>query len=138
MNISLTPELENFIQSKVNSQMYQTASEVIREALRLMAREDQDRQAKFEALRRDIQLGIDQHDRGEYIEGKDLTVEHIRQRVIKRLSDRLERYKQHDRAQLAAKSKERPKSRPKGVNIRSRGQHPRLEIPPRTLCPKRA
>ena len=105
MNISLTPELEKFIQSKVESRMYQTASEVVREAIRLMAQQDQDRQAKFEALKRDVQLGIDQFERGEYIEGKDLTVERIRKSVIKRLSDRLERYKQHDRAQLAAKKR---------------------------------
>jgi len=105
MNISLTPELEQFIQSKVESRMYQTASEVVREALRLMAHQEQDRQAKLEALRRDVQISIDQYERGEYIEGKDLTVERIRQGAIKRLSDRLERYKQHDRAQLAAKKR---------------------------------
>ncbi|MCL2648335.1 MAG: type II toxin-antitoxin system ParD family antitoxin [Phycisphaerales bacterium] len=86
-NISLTPELEEFIQSKVDSRMYQTAGEVAREALRLMARQEQDRQAKLEALKRDVQIGLDQLDRGEYIESKDLTVERIRQGAIKRFGD---------------------------------------------------
>ncbi len=42
MNVSLTPELESWIQDKLDSGLYQTASEVIREALRgQRAREEQ-------------------------------------------------------------------------------------------------
>ncbi|MCL2639665.1 MAG: type II toxin-antitoxin system ParD family antitoxin [Phycisphaerales bacterium] len=96
MNISLTPELELFIQTKVESRMYQTASEVVREALRLMVREDQDRQAKLEALKRDVQLGLDQLDRGEYIEIRN-------EEEAKAFFDHI---KQNGRARLAAKSKE--------------------------------
>jgi antitoxin ParD1/3/4 len=87
MNVSLTPELENFIQQKVDSKMYQTASEVVREALRLFVAHEQEQQAKLDALRRDIQVGLDQLERGEYIEGKDLTVERIREGAIKRFGD---------------------------------------------------
>ena len=36
LNVSLTPELEQFVQSRVASGRYQTASEVIREGLRLL------------------------------------------------------------------------------------------------------
>jgi antitoxin ParD1/3/4 len=35
MNVSLTPELEQFVQTKVQSGRYNSASEVVREALRL-------------------------------------------------------------------------------------------------------
>jgi len=35
MNVSLTPELEKFVQTEVTSGLYQTASEVIRAGLRL-------------------------------------------------------------------------------------------------------
>ena len=35
MNVSLTPQLENFVQEKVRSGRYRSASEVVREALRL-------------------------------------------------------------------------------------------------------
>ncbi|MCZ2147333.1 MAG: type II toxin-antitoxin system ParD family antitoxin [Bryobacterales bacterium] len=38
VNISLTPEFDAFLQSRVKSGRYQTASEVVREALRLRAR----------------------------------------------------------------------------------------------------
>ena len=43
MNVSLTPELEKLISEKVDSGLYQTASEVVREALRLLRERDQDR-----------------------------------------------------------------------------------------------
>ena len=37
MNVSLTPELERLVNEKVDSGLYQTASEVVREALRQLA-----------------------------------------------------------------------------------------------------
>ena len=40
MNISLTPTLEKFVQDKVASGLYNSVSEVIREALRMMASKD--------------------------------------------------------------------------------------------------
>jgi len=44
MNVHLTAELEEFVQKKVESGLYGSASEVVREALRLLARRDaQDR-----------------------------------------------------------------------------------------------
>jgi antitoxin ParD1/3/4 len=63
MNVSLTPELEKLVYEEVKSGRYKSASEVVREGLRLIRL----REAKIEALRRDIQLGIDELDRGEGI-----------------------------------------------------------------------
>ena len=40
MNVSLTPELEKLVNDKVRSGLYQTASEVVREALRLLKQRD--------------------------------------------------------------------------------------------------
>ena len=59
MNINLTPQLEELVRAKVNSGLYNSASEVVREALRLMEREDQVRAAKLVQLRQDIHAGID-------------------------------------------------------------------------------
>ena len=59
MNVNLTPQLEELVRSKVNSGMYTSASEVVREALRLMDEQDRLRQAKLDELRRDICKGID-------------------------------------------------------------------------------
>ena len=61
MNVSLTPELERLVNEKVESGLYQTASEVVREALRLLKERDQAR----EQLRVDVQAGFDQLARGE-------------------------------------------------------------------------
>ncbi|QOJ09455.1 MAG: type II toxin-antitoxin system ParD family antitoxin [Nitrosomonas sp. H1_AOB3] len=58
MNINLTPQLEEMVRQKVTSGLYTSASEVVREALRLMEEKDQVRAAKLERLRNDIQEGL--------------------------------------------------------------------------------
>ncbi len=65
MDISLTPELEEFVTQKVKSGLYQTASEVVREGLQLLRERDHDlHRKKLEELRRDIGLGIAEADAG--------------------------------------------------------------------------
>ena len=59
MNVSLTNQLESYVQQKVATGMYNSASEVIREALRLMAEKDSEQSLKLAALRADIQQGVD-------------------------------------------------------------------------------
>ncbi|MBD2517838.1 type II toxin-antitoxin system ParD family antitoxin [Nostoc sp. FACHB-973] len=59
MNVSLTPELEKWVQSKVESGMYTSASEVIREGLRLLKEQDALKAIRLGELRREIQQGID-------------------------------------------------------------------------------
>jgi antitoxin ParD1/3/4 len=66
MNISITPELEKLVSFKVASGMYQSASEVIREALRLLADRDEVRRKRMEKLDQEIQFGLDQAARGEF------------------------------------------------------------------------
>lgn len=58
INVNLTPELEGLIRQKVSSGRYNSASEVVREALRLMEADDQLRAAKLARLRHDIQEGL--------------------------------------------------------------------------------
>lgn len=59
MNVSLTPELEQYIQEKVSSGLYYSASEVVREGLRLLKEREQLQQIRFSELRQDIQAGLD-------------------------------------------------------------------------------
>ena len=59
MNISLTPHLEEMIREKIASGSYTSASEVVREALRLMEEEDQLRSLKLQKLRQELQAGLD-------------------------------------------------------------------------------
>ena len=65
MNVSLTPELEQYVNGKVQSGMYHTASEVIREGLRLLKEREELHQQKLADLRQALQIGIDQADRGD-------------------------------------------------------------------------
>ena len=58
MNINLTPHLEKIVRQKVTSGLYASASEVIREALRLMEEQDHARAIKLEQLRQDIRDGL--------------------------------------------------------------------------------
>jgi len=58
MNINLTPQLEEMVRQKVSSGLYTSASEVIREALRLMEEQDRMRAVKLDRLRQDIQDGL--------------------------------------------------------------------------------
>ncbi len=87
MNISLTPELEQLVDDKVKTGLYQTASEVIHEGLRLLRERDQ----RVEALRRDVRAGFEAVERGEFTEYdasniKELA-DHIKARGRKRLAE---------------------------------------------------
>ena len=58
MNISLNPHFEALVKNKVESGLYNSVSEVMREALRLLEERDQLRDLRLEELRREIQKGI--------------------------------------------------------------------------------
>jgi antitoxin ParD1/3/4 len=75
MNVSLTPELEKLVERKVRSGRYQSASEVIREGLRLLEDHDRLRELQLEEVRRKIQTGLDELDRGEGIAGEKVFAE---------------------------------------------------------------
>jgi len=71
MNVSLTPDLEELVQKKVQSGRYSSASEVVREALRLLAERDELRQAELEALRASVEQGLAEARRGELEDGEE-------------------------------------------------------------------
>ncbi len=75
MNVSLTTQLESYVQHKVASGMYNSASEVMREALRLMAEKDALQAVKLESLRSDIQQGLAALNAGE---GRVLDIDAIK------------------------------------------------------------
>lgn len=64
MHISLTDRLEAWVREKVDSGLYNNASEVIREALRAKILADQTYQEKLDALRAEIQKGLDDVEAG--------------------------------------------------------------------------
>jgi antitoxin ParD1/3/4 len=62
ININLTPQLEEMVRQKVSGGLYNSASEVVREALRLMEAQDRFQAVKLEQLRQDIQDGLESGD----------------------------------------------------------------------------
>lgn len=83
MNVSLTPELEKFIADKVASGRYTSASEVVREALRLLEEHDRSRAAQLEEFNRELQRRIDALNRGESVTAEQAR-EHFRRRSQER------------------------------------------------------
>ncbi len=86
MNISLTPELEEFINKKVAGGMYVTASEVVREGLRLLRNQDEYLEQRKAKLAAEIQVGLDQIERGEFTTFDRDAVEDIKKRGRARLA----------------------------------------------------
>jgi antitoxin ParD1/3/4 len=64
MNVSLTEELANFVKAKVSGGRYSSSSEVVREALRLMEKIEQQEAEKLRFLCQAWQEGIDSGDAG--------------------------------------------------------------------------
>ena len=82
MNVNLTPELEALIQRKVESGL-NNQSEVVREALRLLAEQDRLREAHLTKLRGALAEGLKQADRGELLDGPEVVAE-MRQSLRRR------------------------------------------------------
>ena len=68
MNVSLPPELESFIEARVSAGKYNSASEVVQEALRLLKEREVLRDAQIAEFRAEIDLRIAEADRGETVD----------------------------------------------------------------------
>lgn len=81
MNVSLAPKLEKLVNQKVTSGLYHSASEVIREGLRLLREQDEIRLQRLKDLRHEIALGLNEARTGE---SRPLDMTAIRAEVRKR------------------------------------------------------
>lgn len=66
MRVTLNPKTDAWVKAQVNAGRYNDASEVIRAALRLLQQQEELHLAKLEALRREIDAGWDELERGEF------------------------------------------------------------------------
>ena len=85
--ILLSPELQQLVEQSLASGNYGSRDELLMEAVRLLARRDQQR----EELRRQIQIGRDQIDRGEYTEYDDEGLRERFKQLKERARQRIER-----------------------------------------------
>lgn len=60
MNVSLTPELETLVNEKIKSGNYNSASEVVREALRLLKEQDELKRIRRVHLRGEVMKGVEE------------------------------------------------------------------------------
>lgn len=79
VNISLTPHFEEMVKDKLASGLYHSASEVIRDALRLLEERDKLRELKLEELRKEINQGVNSG------KPENLNIDAIKERGRKRL-----------------------------------------------------
>jgi len=63
--------LEVFLQSRLTTGRYQTTSEIVREALRLLEHREQERDQAFQDLKPRLELGAAQAERGELFDGDE-------------------------------------------------------------------
>lgn len=91
MNVSLTPELESLVNNKVKTGLYNSASEVVREALRLLEEQDRLREMRLRELRKEIMKGVEQIRQGDYIEiNSDEELREYGENIIRRGRKKLE------------------------------------------------
>ena len=70
ISVSFTPQQAKFLAACVASGRYQSTSEVVREAVRLLEERQESRQAEFTRIRDLTREGADQLDRGEVVDGE--------------------------------------------------------------------
>lgn len=66
-NINLTEHFDDFVQRQVSSGRFSNASEIVREALRLLEDREQEREAKLKALQHAAKQGFAEIDQGKGI-----------------------------------------------------------------------
>ena len=67
-NVALTDHLDRFVEANIAAGRYQDASEVIREALRLLEQRQREDELRIDRLREAVQAGEEAFERGEYVE----------------------------------------------------------------------
>ena len=90
VNISITPELDAFLQDRVKSGRYQTTSEVVREALRLLERQEQEREDSLHRLKARLTRGADEAERGDLLDGDEVFSE-LKELIAERRRDKTKR-----------------------------------------------
>lgn len=71
MNVSLTPELEKFVNNKVQGGRYNSASEVVREALRLLEEHEQARAAQLGEFNKELGRRLAALNHGERVDPEE-------------------------------------------------------------------
>ncbi len=69
MNVNLGPTLDQFVADLLETGLYQSQSEILREGLRLLKDREELKQVRLSELRKEIAAGMEEADRGEFVDG---------------------------------------------------------------------
>ena len=83
MDITLQPELEQFIQEKITSGQYQSVNEAVNAGLKILMERELIYQGRFDQLRQEIMVGIEASERGEVVDSETV-FNSIRQKLEQR------------------------------------------------------
>ena len=70
MEISLTPELDQFIKRQIDSGNYSSAADVVLTAMQFFEEHEQVYKGRFDELRREVMIGYEAAERGELMDGE--------------------------------------------------------------------
>ena len=84
MNVSLPKALAEFVEEAVASGQYGTASEVVRDGLRLLRQEREAHEERIAILKREVQRGVDQIEAGQL---SDLSIPDIWEKLKNKQSE---------------------------------------------------
>ncbi len=87
-NISLTPEQDSFVEKMVRSGEYQNASEAIRDGLRVLQQRRREDALKLKVLRAQLKVGLDELERGDFVEIDDANLDEFMEGLAARPDDR--------------------------------------------------
>ena len=85
MNVNLGPVFDKFVADMLNTGLYQSQSEILREGLRLLKEREELKELRLAELRKEIALGTEQASRGQLIDGSE-TFARIRKKSVERKS----------------------------------------------------
>jgi antitoxin ParD1/3/4 len=83
MNVNLGPVFDEFVAEMLNSGLYQSQSEILREGLRLLKEREDLKRLRLADLREQITRGAEQADRGDFVDGP-LTFRKMRKKGAQR------------------------------------------------------
>ena len=83
MNVNLGTVFDSFVADLLKTGLYQSQSEVVREGLRLLKEREELKNLRLSELRKEIAIGSEQADRGEFVDGEETFAE-IRRRSTER------------------------------------------------------
>jgi antitoxin ParD1/3/4 len=83
MNVNLGTVFDKFVAELLKTGLYQSQSEVVREGLRLLKEREELKRLRLAELRKEIAIGSDEADRGQFVDGAKTFAE-IRRRSAER------------------------------------------------------